>query len=55
VTEQVPDDDLVVLDSDPDDRHLRAAVRVDRDQMCERRRLDQLPHGIKRRTHAPPV
>ena len=41
VLEQVARDDLVSLEPDPDDRHLRAAVGVQRHEMRERAGLDQ--------------
>ena len=47
MAEEVAADDLVVLDPDPDDRHLRAAVGVQRDEMGERPGLDQLAEGIE--------
>jgi hypothetical protein len=50
VAEEVPGHDLVVLDPDPDDRHLRAAVGVEGDQVRERSRLDQGANRFQRRT-----
>jgi hypothetical protein len=49
---EVARDDLVPIQSNPDAGHLRRAVRVERDEMGERIRLDQ-PARALRQLHAP--
>ena len=51
VAEQMPRDDLVVLDPNPNDRHLGTAVGIERDKVRERPRLDQLANRVEQRAH----
>ena len=50
---EVARDDLVPLDADPDNRHLRAAVGVHRHEVRERAGLDQRAHALGQRGHRP--
>src|SRR4029450_11866389 len=47
-----PGDDLVPVQPDPDAAHLRRAVRVERDEVRERVRIDE-PAGARRKVHRP--
>jgi hypothetical protein len=48
---QVSGNELVPVNPDPHAGHLRAAVSVQRDEMCERARFDELASAVRQRGH----
>jgi hypothetical protein len=48
---QVPGNELIPINPEPHARHLRTTVSVQRDEMCERARFDQLASAVRQRCH----
>jgi hypothetical protein len=46
-------DDVLAFETDPDDRHLRAPVRVDRDEVGEAVGLENLARALGEDAHPP--
>ena len=49
---QVPGNEFIAVDADPNARHLRTTVPVQRDEMREDARLDQLASAVRQLGHA---